>query len=140
MLIIGAKGFAKEVIEIFFQLGKTEKLFLFDDISNDLPAMIYNQFKIIRETNEVVELFKQDNSFVLGLGGPINRLRLTQKFISLGGELTSIISPLAQVGHFGTYIDKGSNIMTGTIITNDVIISKGCLINIDCTIGHDSII
>jgi acetyltransferase-like isoleucine patch superfamily enzyme len=27
--------------------------------------------------------------------------------------------------------------MTGTILTNDIIVQKGTLINLNCTIGHD---
>ena len=30
--------------------------------------------------------------------------------------------------------------MTGTVITNDVTIGEGSLINLNCTIGHDAII
>lgn len=68
------------------------------------------------------------------------RYKLYQKFIGLGGIFCSSISPLARIGHFGNMIGKGSNIMTNTVITNDVSIGKGVLINLSCTIGHDSII
>jgi sugar O-acyltransferase (sialic acid O-acetyltransferase NeuD family) len=140
MLIIGAKGFAKEVLEVLHQIGETKNLFFFDDISDGLPEKLYEQFEIIKDSRKVVELFQEDNRFVLGLGNPTNRYRLAQQFISLGGELTSVISPFAHIGHYGTKIGRGSNIMTGTIITNDINIGQGCLINLDCTVGHDTII
>ena len=49
-------------------------------------------------------------------------------------------SPLAQIGHYGNSIGEGSNIMTGTVLTNDVKIGEGVLINLNCTVGHDSTI
>ena len=35
MLIIGAKGFAKEVLEILHQNGQTENLCFYDDVNDD---------------------------------------------------------------------------------------------------------
>ena len=40
MLIIGAKGLAKEVLEIFHQKNELDNLFFYDDISADVPDKI----------------------------------------------------------------------------------------------------
>ena len=40
MLIIGAKGFAKEVLEILHQNGQTENLCFYDDVNDvELPGL-----------------------------------------------------------------------------------------------------
>lgn len=141
MLIIGAKGFAKEVLEILYQNNKIEKLAFFDDKNQFENAKIYDQFPILKTEDDVKLYFKNTSpDFCLGLGNPKLRKVLYEKFINMGGQFTSIISPLARIGHFGNTIEEGCNIMTGTIITNDIFIGKGCLINLNCTIGHDSII
>lgn len=54
--------------------------------------------------------------------------------------MRSTISPYARIGHFGNVIGLGSNVMTGTVITSNVQVGHGCLINLNCTIGHDSVI
>ena len=59
-------------------------------------------------------------------------------FTDAGGELVSTISPNTDIGSFGTSIAAGCNILSGTIITNDVTLKIGCLINPGCTISHDS--
>jgi len=138
MLIIGAKGFAKEVLEILYQLHMLENVAFFDDISDDLPKKLYGQFDILRNIDEVKYHFQTfGNQFTLGIGNPVLRKKMCDKFEILGGVLTSTISPKASIGHFGNEIEEGCNIMTGTTITNDVIVGKGCLINLNCTIGHD---
>jgi sugar O-acyltransferase (sialic acid O-acetyltransferase NeuD family) len=137
MLIVGAKGFAKEVLEIFRQNNDIQNLLFFDDVTKDIEDSIFG-FKIIKSINLVELEFKNDPRFTLGIGNPKIRYMLFQKMISLGGEFTSTISTFAHIGHYDNIIENGCNIMTGVIITNSVKISKGVLLNINSNIGHDS--
>jgi sugar O-acyltransferase (sialic acid O-acetyltransferase NeuD family) len=81
-----------------------------------------------------------DNRFVLGLGNPVIRFKMNRMFFDAGGELTSTISPHTDIGSFGTTLAPGCNILSGTIITNDVTLKIGCLINPGCGISHDSVL
>ena len=141
MLIVGAKGFAKEVLEILHQLNQLDNLVFYDDVSSDLPALLYDKFPILTDLEEAKKYFAAiSNQFTIGIGNPILRKRLFEKFTGIGGEFTSVISPFAQIGHYDNKIESGANIMTGTVITNDVSIGKGALINLNCSIGHNVII
>lgn len=141
MLIIGAKGFAKEVLEVCYQLQQVDNLAFFDDVNEDAPDVLYGAFPVLKSVDAVMHYFKTvDAAFTIGIGNPILRKKLAQQFENMGGTYISTISPLAHVGHFGNTIGLGSNIMTGTVITNDVTIGSGVLINLNCTVGHDSII
>lgn len=138
MLIVGAKGFAKEVLEILNQLNQIENLVFYDDVSEDLPEMLYGKFRILRTIDEASDFFKNvDNRFTIGIGNPVLRKKLADKFIELGGVFTSTISPEANIGSFGNQLNEGINIMTGSVITNDVFIGKGVIVNLNSTIGHD---
>ncbi|WP_322549048.1 acetyltransferase [Flavobacterium psychraquaticum] len=141
MLIVGAKGFAKEVLEVCYQLQQLEHLVFFDDVNADAPALLYNQFPVLKSIEEVALYFKTiDAAFTIGIGNPSLRKKLVHKFEAIGGIYTSTISPFATIGHFGTTIGAGSNIMTGAIVSNDVTIGKGCLIYFNSVITHDCII
>ena len=141
MIIVGAKGFAKEILEVLHQKNELENLYFYDDVSNDAQELLYNCFKILRTKESAIEILKSvDSKFSIGVGNPTLRYSLVKKFTKWGGEFTSIISPKAQIGHYGSNIGTGVNIMTGVIITNDVQIADGVLINLNCTVGHDSII
>jgi sugar O-acyltransferase (sialic acid O-acetyltransferase NeuD family) len=140
MLIIGAKGLAKEVLEIFHQQNELENLFFYDDISTDVPDMLYGRFKVLKNMLQVADLFANDNRFTIGIGKPELRYKMYQQFTQAGGHLVSAISPLAVIGHYGVKIAAGTIIMADSFISNDVTIGLGCLINPNCTISHDTVI
>ena len=138
MLIVGAKGFAKEVLEIFHQKNETEKLHFYDDVSSDIPDFLYNQFKVLKNEEEAKEYFEKTSAeFVLGIGNPQLRYKLTEKFQNLGGTLTLSISKFAEIGSFGVKIGDGSNILGGVRISNDVTIGRGTIIYYNSIITHD---
>lgn len=139
MIIVGAKGFAKEVLTVIFQVKEIkDKIYFYDDVSVDLGKKLFNQFQILKSNSDVKNVFQENTDFVLGLGSPKLRKMMTQKFENLGGKLCQVISPNATIGQFGVTIKGGVNIMTGTVITSDVYIGKGVLLNLNCTVGHDS--
>lgn len=141
MLIVGAKGFAKEVLEVLYQLQQLEKVVFYDDVSNNIPELLYGQFPVLTNLEAAKKYFQTTSSqFTIGIGNPVLRKKLVDQFEAIGGVYTCTISPLAHVGHFGNTIGVGCNIMTGTVITNDVSIGSGVLINLNCTVGHDSVI
>ena len=141
MLIVGAKGFAKEVLEVVFQNNETENLVFYDDVNNDTPEYLYGQFKILKNTKEASNYFKStDNRFTIGIGNPILRKKLFDKFKSLGGEFISTISPSAIIASFDVEIGIGSNILTGAVFSSSSKIGSGCIVYYNAIITHDCLI
>ncbi len=140
MLIIGAKGLAKEVLEILYQRNELENTHFYDDVTENFPDYLYGSFPVAKNMESALELFKKDNRFIIGIGNPKLRFEMYNRFKAAGGKLVSAISPLAQSGHYGTTIGEGAIVMAGTVITNDVTIGINCLINPNCTISHDTVI
>lgn len=138
MLLIGAKGHAKEIIDVLDQCSTLKDVSLFDDISKDLPAKLYGRFKIIRTISGVRAEFKKDRRFILALGCPGIRRKMALRFISLGGILSSVVSPRARIGNFEVHIGAGVNIMTGVMVSNSVTIGEGTLLNANSTVHHDT--
>lgn len=141
MLIIGAKGFSIEVLEVCHQQNLLHNLAFFDDVNDDLPRLLFDHFSILKSETEVKKYFADvTNKFTIGIGNPLLRKMMFEKFTVLGGIYTGTISPFARIGNYGNSIGAGCNIMTGTVVTNNVTIGCGVLINLNCTIGHDSFI
>ncbi|MFK8037710.1 MAG: acetyltransferase [Crocinitomicaceae bacterium] len=142
MLIVGAKGFAKEILGLLTSLNEceNEEIAFFDNI--DLKSQyLYEDFSILHDEVSVKNHFlKYGSSFVLGVGNPKVRRKLHELMISFGGEEKTLISKNASVGQFGTTIGKGSIITDGVRVTNSVTIGESCLLNLNSTIGHDSVI
>lgn len=140
MLIIGAKGFAKELFEVIYTNNPNEYICFYDDVNPDVPEILYKNYRVLKNMEEAAEEFRKDNRFCLGVGNPEIRKLLAEKFESVGGELVTHISKHANVGHFGVTFKPGVVVCGGVNITNDIFFGKGCLINLNCTIGHDSIL
>lgn len=140
MLIAGAGGHAKEILGIFSELKEDKNIFFFDDYAANTETKVFETFTILKTENEVKDLFKNDNRFVLGIGNPKFREQISQKLESYGGVLTSIISPKANIGLYANTLETGLNIMTQATITQNVIIGEGSLIHINSIIHHDCII
>jgi sugar O-acyltransferase (sialic acid O-acetyltransferase NeuD family) len=142
MIIIGAKGFAKELLQVYLQIDNSnvESLAFFDNISIDNPSMLYNKFPVIKNEREVTQHFaKFGNQFSLGLGNPSLRKMMCELFESWGGQLTSIISPDARIGQFDVEIGTGATILANVSISNSVKIGKGLLMYSNAIITHDCI-
>ena len=138
MLIIGAKGFAKEILEILHQKGETQDLCFYDDVSTDISQQIYQQFSVLKTIPEAQNHFEATNrKFTLGLGNPKLRYQLYQKFIEIDGDFSSTISSYAEIGSFGVHISEGCNILSGVKISNDVSIGKGTMVYYNSIITHD---
>lgn len=138
MLIVGAKGFAKEVLEIFYQLGNIDNIAFYDDINSYTPPYLFNTFSILRDTEEVLNFFRiTDKKFTIGIGNPHLRLKLYHKFLQMEGEFTSSISPLASIGNYDIHLGKGSNILSNSILSNSVYVGIGCIIYYNVVITHD---
>lgn len=140
MVVAGAKGLAKELLEIFFQNNALANLYFFDNLSDDAPEKLFSQFPIARTFEEVKKIFRDtgDPSFSLGLGNPILRHKLCAQFLEAGGRLASVISPKTDIGRYDTRLGDGCCILPGVVITSGVTIGRGCLLNPNATISHDS--
>lgn len=138
MLIIGAKGFAKEVLEICKKNNQLTKLAFFDDLSQNGPERLYDTFPILKSMEEAVRYFEEiDSSFSIGIGKPSLRKTMYDKFTANGGKLTSIISPDAKIGSYDIEIGEGANILDGVKISNSVNIGLASLIYYNAIITHD---
>lgn len=141
MLIIGAKGFAKEILEILYQLNQIDNLVFYDDVNMDYQKRLFNQFDVLHKIDEASSYFKNtDNKFTIGIGNPFLRKKLSNKFIDIGGVLTSTISPSAFIGTYDVEIGEGTNILSGATFSNSVRIGKGCIVYYNTIITHDCII
>jgi sugar O-acyltransferase (sialic acid O-acetyltransferase NeuD family) len=141
MLIIGAKGFAKEVLEICHQNGDTIDLAFYDDVNEDIVDKLYNQFPILHSLDQAKKYFESiDKRFTIGIGNPELRKKMGDKFTAIGGVLSSTISKTAEIGQFDVTIGSGSNILAGVKISNSVTIGDCTLVYYNSIITHDVVI
>lgn len=135
MIIIGAKGLAKQIVQTTEQV-KVKNVAFFDNINLEVNALY--SYPILHSFEEVKQYFDNENrDFVVGIGGPSNRKKFYQKFVELGGSPKSLISNTAFIGNHRINIGNGTVVLTNVLVENDVVIGLGCLLNTYAAIHHD---
>lgn len=141
MLVIGAKGFAKEVLEVLVQNKDIKDLCFFDDVNTDIGDKLYDIYPVLHTIEQAKNYFTHtDSHFIIGIGNPQLRYNISKKFIAFGGVLKATISNQAQIGSHQVHMGLGINIMQGAIISNDVHIGTGCIIYYNAIVTHDVIL
>lgn len=141
MVVAGAKGFAKEILEVLVQLYPNEPIAFYDDINHYQNPILFNKYPILQNQKDIITFFnKAGMKYCLGLGNSILREKMTVKFDDFGGQLTSVISPFARIGSYNVQIGVGACILPGAVISNDCIVGKGALVYFNSIITHDCII
>ena len=138
MLIIGAGGFAREILEIFHQKDDIENLAFYNDLNLNDEPLLFGRFPVLSNESQVRDFFKgKGNDFTIGIGKPHLREKMYGKFISLGGHFVSTISPRAILGSYEVQISEGCNILDNAIISNSTSIGRGCIAYYNTMITHD---
>lgn len=138
MIIIGAKGHARDLLDVLKDDYSEVNFRFFDDVSNDLDSEFHG-YEVIKSLDEVKRIFKRDTCFSLAIGNPKARQKLAEKFISLGGHFQSISSLKALVSNI-TSIGDGINVMPFASLFPTSSIGNGVLVNSFASVHHDAII
>jgi len=141
MIIIGAQGFAKELLTVLNWNDAADHLYFFDNVTTDMPDHLYGIYPVLKSWQALKDYIStQSPEFILGVGGTSIRMSLSEKVQSLGGKLCSLTSSHALIGKFGNIIGDGACIMSQATITCDVCIGEGTLVNKGSIISHDVVI
>ncbi|WP_192823240.1 NeuD/PglB/VioB family sugar acetyltransferase [Rufibacter sp. LB8] len=137
MIVLGAKGHAKDVLSVLSRNQQLDNLCFFDDVSTDLPQKLYDTFPILRSESEARAVLAHCQKVAIGVGGPETRSLLASRFLSLGAELYQVIAASASIGKFDVHLGEGVNIMENVLLTNSINIGMGTLINAGAQLHHD---
>ena len=136
MVVIGAGGHAIEILDIVTNTIPLDEIVFFDNV-NPQASPLYSTYRIIDSWSALKEHFQTDPAFVIAVGSPSLRRQLVERCESEGGILKSVVSPRASIGDFNVLLDEGLNVMHNVIVTGDVQIGKGTLLNTAVSVHHN---
>lgn len=140
--VFGAGGFGREVLTLINDINKVEPTWeivgFFDDghkkgeIINDVPVL-----GGVHELNE----WKEPLSLVIAIGTPKIKKTILSNIKNNKIDYPTLIHPSVMIGDtkFVT-IGKGCIICAANIITTNIEIEDFVILNLACTVGHDTII
>lgn len=139
MLIVGAGGLAKEVLQVLLWARHTDDIAFLDEITADAPRTLYGRFAVLRSVDEVHSYWSRHGAaFVVAVGAPASREALTARFSSMGGCPETLVSNHALVAHLGVEMGRGVCLMPQALVMVGATIGDGALINKGALVSHDA--
>ena len=142
IVIIGAGGFAREVLDIFMARNTVSpqyEILGFIDEYPDHWGRTLNGYPVLGGFDWFDTRDKGEIRVICGVGNPVVRRKLVQKAVARGLEFCNITHPTAILTPFVT-LGRGVVITGGSVFTNQITLGSHVHVNLDCTIGHDCVI
>jgi sugar O-acyltransferase (sialic acid O-acetyltransferase NeuD family) len=144
-VIIGAGGFARETADVA-EAAKIDLAGFVVDAQYGEPGTTVNGYPILGDLKWLKE--QMDTAAVVGIGLPHQRWQIIQrleKSLSFYDRLKkplsfyNIVHPSALLSRWSK-VGKGAVICAGNTLTTQVYVGDHVHINMDCTVGHDTVI
>lgn len=139
ILVIGASGHAKVVLDILEKQGRYEIAGLVDDGK----SQGYNLagYTVLGKVPDVPRL-RREKAIAAGLvaiGDNWTRAKVVAAILEIdpGFEFITAIHPSAQLGR-GVHLGPGSVVMAGAILNSDTHVGRHCIINTRASLDHDN--
>lgn len=142
LAIFGVGGFGREVLTLINDINKKENewniIGFFDDAYK--KGEIINGIPILGSTDDL-NSWKKEIYIVIAIGDPKIKHKVINKINNSNVKFPTVIHPTVIIGDTDyVKIGKGCIICAGNIITTNVEIKDFVILNLSCTVGHDTII
>jgi sugar O-acyltransferase (sialic acid O-acetyltransferase NeuD family) len=137
--IYGAGGFGREVKMLIDQINEVEDKFNFvgyfdDGIEKDKDI---NGYPVLGNINDLNN-FEGKLGIVFSLADPKLKKKILSKIQKEDVSFPTLIHPSCYIGTDNVKIGEGCIICAFTLISVDISIGKHVILNLNCTVGHDT--
>jgi len=139
VLVVGASGHAKVVLDIFEKQMMHQVVGLLDDFKPAGTSVFgYDVVGSVADVGRLAPELRADGLFV-AIGDNFIRSQLCERLKSLAPQLNFVVAvhPSAQIAR-GVVLSGGSVVMAGVVINSDSRVGEGCILNTNSSLDHDS--
>jgi len=135
LLIIGAEGHGKVVVDIALKMNRWKNIAFLDD---DESLKVSMGLEVIGKSADAF-MYIDDSDILVAIGNSATREKIQSKLEVEGADIATLIHPNAVIGP-EVELGVGTVVMAGVVINCCTKIGKGCIINTGATIDHDNIL
>lgn len=139
--IFGAGGFGREVKMLIEQINDAAPTWdfigFFDD---DFTSARHVDEKHRLGGMEALNNWPEPLAMVFAIGNPAVKKKIIAKVSNPAISYPVLAHPNVQIGASNVQIGEGSIICAGNILTIDISLGRHIILNLSCTVGHDTII
>lgn len=139
VIVYGASGHAKVVIDIVERMGECQIIGLIDD-NPELKGQEVFGYEVLGDANILAEAGNLGaEAGIVGIGD--NRIRglLADRISQYGLELISAVHPSARISR-GVRLGPGCAIMANAVVNADSSLGANVIVNTAATVDHDNVI
>ncbi|MBQ9254232.1 MAG: acetyltransferase [Bacteroidales bacterium] len=140
--IFGVGGFGREVLALIKDINKvtpTWNIVGFFDDGYEKGVMV-NGYPNLGKTDDLNQ-WDKPLSLAISIGSPVIKKKILNKIYNPQIEYPTLIHPSVWIGEKEfVEIGKGCIICAGVMITTNVQIKDFVILNLQCTVGHDTVI
>jgi sugar O-acyltransferase (sialic acid O-acetyltransferase NeuD family) len=139
--IVGAGGFGREIKIILDNINKIKSTYNFIGYYDDGVATesLINGFPILGRIDDLKNVC-EELSIIIAIGNPVIKKKVISSIRNNYISFPNIISPNALISDDFVSLGKGNIICAGTILTCNIEIKDFVILNLMCTVGHDTTI
>lgn len=140
--IFGVGGFGREVLTLIKHINQSKPTYrmvgFFDD-GHEKGEMI-NGFPVLGKTEEL-NAWPTDICIAISIGKPETKKKVVEKITNSKVSFPILIHPNVVIGDLDyVKIGEGCIICAGNMITTNIEIGDFVILNLGCTVGHDTVI
>jgi sugar O-acyltransferase (sialic acid O-acetyltransferase NeuD family) len=137
LAIVGAGGFGREVAWLTDDINQEKPTYDFVGFVDDTAASTAEGHPILANTDQWISESRTDVQLVCALGDPVTRWKVATRLTHAGFTFATLIHPTVKRSRH-VRIAPGGMICADNILTTNIEIGAHALLNLDCTVGHDS--
>lgn len=140
LAIVGAGGFGREVKMLVDDINKVTPTFnligFYDDKHSDSDINGLPYLGKISDINTI----EDPSSIAISIADPKTKKSILNSISNPIIEFPNLIHPTVIIGKDEVKIGRGNIICAGTIITVNIQLEDFIILNLSCTVGHDTVI
>jgi len=137
LLIVGASGHGKVVVEAASAMGRWNDIAFADDRFVELGT--WHGHPVVSSSSPDSSLLERFSDVIVAIGKATTRLRLLSAFEAAGFIPATVIHPAATVSASAT-IGPGSVLLGGAVVNASASLGRGCIINTGASVDHDCMV
>lgn len=138
--IVGSGGFAREILTLINDINRQSKKYEVVGFVGPDKNLSIHGFPVIG-TDEEINNTSEPISLVLAVGEPNLKEKIKSKYTNQLITFPTLVHPSVMIGDSESVrIGHGCIICAGCILTTDITLHDFVTLNLQCTVGHDTII
>lgn len=138
--IVGSGGFAREVLTLINDINCQTKKYEFMGFVGFDKSQTMHGYPVVGNDEEINNT-KEPIALVIAVGEPNLKEKIRLKYTNPLISFPTLIHPSVMVGDWGSVsIGDGCIICAGGILTTDIVLHDFVTLNLQCTVGHDTVI